>query len=257
MVNMPVLKRKPKRRISAARRRMYIRRRIVVCVGLLAVLAFCIFCIVSIFKGISAIGTAINKHSDVTLSKQLVPDPRPVGIIKKCSAKDVRIELSAASQAVPMGGTLEFNAHVVYEGDDSCRIDASSGRMVLTIGDSAARDVAQNGHSSGDKKSDKSEKTDKSDKSNKSNEKKPPQKVDPQWRSDVCEIPLKPLLMAKGDSYDKKFIWNANATIGTPTGQNCLDDADLPKVSRGTYVAQIEHEDVAGLQSNPVVISVR
>lgn len=118
MVNMPVLKRKPKRKISAARRRMYIRRRIVVCVGLLAVLAFCIFCIVSIFKGISAIGTAINKHSDVTLSKQLVPDPRPVGVIKKCSAKDVRIELSAASQAVPMGGTLEFNAHIVYEGDD-------------------------------------------------------------------------------------------------------------------------------------------
>lgn len=255
MVNMPVLKRKPKRKISAASRRMYIRRRIVVCVGLLAVLAFCIFCIVSIFKGISAIGTAINKRSDVTLSKQLVPDPRPVGIIKKCSAKDVRIELSAASQAVPMGGTLEFNAHIVYEGDDSCRIDASSGRMVLNIGQSAGGSSQAAGDSSG-AKGDKSNKQNKSNQSNKSKDKSA-QAVVPQWQSDMCVIPLKPLLMAKGDSYDKKFTWNTNATIGTPSGENCANDSDLPKVSRGTYIAQIEHKDVAGLQSNPVVISVR
>ena len=241
MVTMPVLKRKPKRKISAARRRMYIRRRIVVCVGLLAVLVFCIFCIISIFKGVSAIGSAISKHSDVTLSKQLVPDPRPVGIIKKCSAKDVRIELTSASQSVPMGGSVEFTARIVHEGDDSCRIDASDGRMVLTIGDSVSAD--------------KSDKSVKSDKSREKQEKQ--QKIEPQWRSDVCGIPLKPLLMAKGDSYDKKFTWNANATIGTPSGENCANDSDLPKVSRGTYIAQIEHKDVAGLQSNPVVISVR
>lgn len=241
MVTMPVLKRKPKRKISAARRRMYIRRRIVVCVGLLAVLVFCIFCIISIFKGISAIGTAINKHSDVTISKQLVPDPRPVGIIKKCSAKDVRIELTSASQSVPMGGSVEFTARVVHEGDDSCRIDASDGRMVLTIGDSVSAD-----------------KSDKSDKSREKQEKQEKQqKIEPKWRSDVCEIPLKPLLMAKGDSYEKKIVWSTDATVGTPTGKDCLDDADLPKVSRGTYIAQIEHKDVAGLQSNPVVIAVR
>ena len=241
MVTMPVLKRKPKRKISAARRRMYIRRRIVVCVGLLVLLAFCIFCIISIFKGISAIGTAINKHSDVTISKQLVPDPRPVGIIKKCSAKDVRIELTSASQSVPMGGSVEFTARVVHEGDDSCRIDASDGRMVLTIGDSVSAD-----------------KSDKSDKSREKQEKQEKQqKIEPKWRSDVCEIPLKPLLMAKGDSYEKKIVWSTDATVGTPTGKDCLDDADLPKVSRGTYIAQIEHKDVSGLQSNPVVISVR
>ena len=238
MVTMPVLKRKPKRKISAARRRMYIRRRIVVCVGLLAVLVFCIFCIISIFKGISAIGSAISKHSDVTLSKQLVPDPRPVGIIKKCSAKDVRIELTSASQSVPMGGSVEFTARIVHEGDDSCRIDASDGRMVLTIGDSVSAD-----------------KSDKSDKSREKQEKQ--QKIEPQWRSDVCEIPLKPLLMAKGDSYEKKIVWSTDATVGTPAGKDCLDDADLPKVSRGTYIAQIAHKDVSGLQSNPVVISVR
>lgn len=253
MVNMPVLKRKPKRKISAARRRMYIRRRIVVCVGLLAVLAFCIFCIVSIFKGISAIGGAISKHSDVTLSKQLVPDPRPVGIIKKCNSKDVRIELSSSSQAVPMGGSLEFNAHIVYEGDDSCRIDASSGRMVLNIGQSAGGSSQAAGDSSGAK----GDKSNKQNKSSKTKTKEKPQAVVPQWQSDMCVIPLKPLLMAKGDSYDKKFTWNANATIGTPSGENCANDSDLPKVSRGTYIAQIEHKDVAGLQSNPVVISVR
>ncbi|MES5088856.1 peptide ABC transporter permease [Gardnerella vaginalis] len=241
---MPVLKRKPKRKISAARCRMYIRRRIVVCVGLLVLLAFCIFCIISIFKGISAIGTAINKHSDVTISKQLVPDPRPVGIIKKCSAKDVRIELTSASQSVPMGGSVEFTARVVHEGDDSCRIDASDGRMVLTIGDSVSAD-----------KSDKSDKSDQSREKQEKQEKQ--QKIEPQWRSDVCEIPLKPLLMAKGDSYEKKIVWSTDATVGTPTGKDCLDDADLPKVSRGTYIAQIEHKDVAGLQSNPVVIAVR
>lgn len=238
MVTMPVLKRKPKRNISAARRRMYIRRRIIVCVGLLAVLVFCIFCIISVFKGIAAIGTAISKHSDVTLSKQLVPDPRPVGIIKKCSAKDVRIELTSASQSVPMGGSVEFTARIVHEGDDSRRIDASDGRMVLTIGDSVSAD-----------------KSDKSDKSREKQEKQ--QKIEPQWRSDVCGIPLKPLLMAKGDSYEKKIVWSTDATVGTPTGKDCLDDADLPKVSRGTYIAQIAHKDVSGLQSNPVVISVR
>ncbi|MFR8852293.1 peptide ABC transporter permease [Gardnerella vaginalis] len=238
---MPVLKRKPKRKISAARRRMYIRRRIVVCVGLLVLLAFCIFCIISIFKGVSAIGTAINKHSDVTISKQLVPDPRPVGIIKKCSAKDVRIELTSASQSVPMGGSVEFTARIVHEGDDSCRIDASDGRMVLTIGDSVSAD-----------------KSDKSDKSREKQEKQEKQqKIEPQWRSDVCGIPLKPLLMAKGDSYEKKIVWSTDATVGTPTGKDCLDDAELPKVSRGTYIAQIAHKDVSGLQSNPVVISVR
>ena len=241
MVTMPVLKRKPKRKISAARRRMYIRRRIIVCVGLLAVLVFCIFCIISIFKGVSAIGSAISKHSDVTLSKQLVPDPRPVGIIKKCSAKDVRIELTSASQSVPMGGSVEFTARIVHEGDDSCRIDASDGRMVLTIGDSVSAD-----------------KSDKSDKSREKQEKQEKQqKIEPKWRSDVCEIPLKPLLMAKGDSYEKKIVWITDATVGTPTGKDCLDDADLPKVSRGTYIAQIAHKDVSGLQSNPVVISVR
>ncbi|MFU0531513.1 peptide ABC transporter permease [Gardnerella vaginalis] len=241
---MPVLKRKPKRKISAARRRMYIRRRIIVCVGLLAVLVFCIFCIISVFKGIAAIGTAISKHSDVTLSKQLVPDPRPVGIIKKCSAKDVRIELTSASQSVPMGGSVEFTARVVHEGDDSCRIDASDGRMVLTIGDSVSAD-----------KSDKSDKSDQSREKQEKQEKQ--QKIEPKWRSDVCEIPLKPLLMAKGDSYEKKIVWSTDATVGTPTGKDCLDDADLPKVSRGTYIAQIAHKDVSGLQSNPVVISVR
>lgn len=241
MVTMPVLKRKPKRKISAARRRMYIRRRIVACVGLLVLLAFCIFCIISIFKGVSAIGTAINKHSDVTISKQLVPDPRPVGIIKKCSAKDVRIELTSASQSVPMGGSVEFTARIVHEGDDSCRIDASDGRMVLTIGDSVSAD-----------------KSDKSDKSREKQEKQEKQqKIEPKWRSDVCEIPLKPLLMAKGDSYEKKIVWSTDATVGTPTGKDCLDDAELPKVSRGTYIAQIAHKDVSGLQSNPVVISVR
>lgn len=244
MVTMPVLKRKPKRKISAARRRMYIRRRIVVCVGLLAVLVFCIFCIISVFKGIAAIGTAISKHSDVTLSKQLVPDPRPVGIIKKCSAKDVRIELTSASQSVPMGGSVEFTARVVHEGDDSCRIDASDGRMVLTIGDSVSAD-----------KSDKSDKSDQSREKQEKQEKQ--QKIEPKWRSDVCEIPLKPLLMAKGDSYEKKIVWSTDATVGTPTGKDCLDDADLPKVSRGTYIAQIAHKNVSGLQSNPVVISVR
>ncbi len=253
MVNMPVLKRKPKRKISAARRRMYIRRRIVVCVGLLAVLVFCIFCIISVFKGIAAIGSAISKHSDVTLSKQLVPDPRPVGIIKKCNSKDVRIELSSSSQAVPMGGSVEFNAHIVYEGDDSCRIDASSGRMVLTVGQSASDSSQAAGDSFGAKGS----KSNKQNKSSKTKTKEKPQAVVPQWQSDMCVIPLKPLLMAKGDSYDKKFTWNANATIGTPSGENCANDSDLPKVSRGTYIAQIEHKDVVGLQSNPVIISVR
>lgn len=253
MVNMPVLKRKPKRKISAARRRMYIRRRIVVCVGMLAVLVFCIFCIISVFKGIAAIGSAISKHSDVTLSKQLVPDPRPVGIIKKCNSKDVRIELSSSSQAVPMGGSVEFNAHIVYEGDDSCRIDASSGRMVLTVGQSASDSSQAAGDSFGAKGS----KSNKQNKSSKTKTKEKPQAVVPQWQSDMCVIPLKPLLMAKGDSYDKKFTWNANATIGTPSGENCANDSDLPKVSRGTYIAQIEHKDVAGLQSNPVIISVR
>lgn len=236
--------RKPSRNnMSAARRRMYLRRRIAVGTALLLILAIVIFCVISLGKGLAAIGGAFAGH-EVNVSRKTVPDPRPVGLTPRCSARDIRLELTAQSQNVPMGGGVEFTERFVYDGNTSCLIDASNINAVLTINDGGS--AAQNTHGAKDNNVKVAGKN-----NDGKNDEYLSQAV---WRSDVCkDVPLKPLLMSKGDHFEKKIIWNTNAT----SGDNCIADSDLPKVNRGTYFARIVHKRVPGLRSEPVIINVQ
>lgn len=66
--------RKTVRNMSAAKRRMYRRRRIVVGIALLLLIMLAIFCVISLSKGIAAISKAIAGH-EVTIVRHSVPDP--------------------------------------------------------------------------------------------------------------------------------------------------------------------------------------
>lgn len=241
--------RKPSRNnTSAARRRMYLRRRIAVGTALLLILAIAIFCVISLGKGLAAIGGAFAGH-EVNVSRKTVPDPRPVGLTPRCTARDIRLELTAQSQNVPMGGGVEFTERFVYDGNTSCLIDASNINAVLTINDGGS--AAQNTHGAKDNNGKVAGKNNDVKNNDGKNDEYLSQAV---WRSDVCkDVPLKPLLMSKGDHFEKKIIWNTNAT----SGDNCIADSDLPKVNRGTYFARIVHKRVPGLRSEPVIINVQ
>lgn len=238
--NTSQMMRKPVRKISPARRATYRRRRIVVCTVLLLLLMLAIFCIISVGKGLAALGSAITGH-EVTLTRKAVPDPRPVGLTPRCTARDIRLEVSTQSQNVPMGGSVELTERFVYEGNTSCLIDASNMNAVLAI--ASSYDITKDKQNNKDNDSKKDNQTSKNaDFLSKA-----------VWRSDACDVPLKPLLMAKGDHFERKITWNTNATVG----KGCIADNDLPKVNRGTYVVRLEHKRVPGLRSEPVLINVQ
>lgn len=71
------------------------------------------------------------------------------------------------------------------------------------------------------------------------------------WRSDVCPATARPLLMAEGDKDSQTITWNADRT-----GSECVDDSELPRVDRGTYVAQLSLKDAPKVKSDPVTITV-
>ena len=240
--------RKPSRNnMSAARRRMYLRRRIAVGTALLLILAITIFCVISLCKGLVAIGGAIAGH-EVNISRKAVPDPRPVGLTPRCSARNIRLELSASSQTVPMGGSVDITERFVYDGNSSCLIDASNINAVLTVNTS---DEATNSQDDSQNKDAKNQ-NDSADTKDASKSNDPLSHA--VWRSDKCEdVPLKPLLMAKGDHFEKKITWNTNSN----SGKGCVADEDLPKVNRGIYVIQLQHKRVPGLHSDPVLINVK
>lgn len=244
------------RNMSAARRNMYLRRRIFVSVVLILLLSLLVFCVISLGKGIAAIGTTFSGH-EVNVTKKAVPDSRPVGLTKRCNARDIRLELSTKSQNVPMGGSVELTERFVYEGNTSCLIDASDMNAVLAINN--ATDSENNTANGGDKSNGgNTDNTGKdahkeADDTQVKNARKNDFLSHAVWRSDVCDGTLKPLLMAKGDRYEKKITWNTNATSGV----GCVADENLPKVNRGTYVARIVHKRVPGLRSEPVLINVQ
>ena len=246
LANKPA--RKPSRNnMSTARRRMYFRRRIAVGTALLLILAIVIFCVISLGKGLVAIGGAIAGH-EVNISRKAVPDPRPVGLTPRCSARNIRLELSASSQTVPMGGSVDITERFVYDGNSSCLIDASNINAVLTVNTS---DEATNSQDDSQNKDAKNQ-NDSADTKDASKSNDPLSHA--VWRSDKCEdVPLKPLLMAKGDHFEKKITWNTNSN----SGKGCVADEDLPKVNRGIYVIQLQHKRVPGLHSDPLLINVK
>lgn len=72
------------------------------------------------------------------------------------------------------------------------------------------------------------------------------------WRSDACEDGYRPLLLMESVDDEQKMTWNTNRS-----GDECVADAELPKVDRGTYVAQLELADDPKVTSKPVTIEVQ
>lgn len=192
-----------KRKLSEKQRRIYRRRRIVVGVVLVLVLALAGFCVYSIGRGAFAVGALVAGH-DVGIARKAVPDPTPSTGVRDCVEDSISLELSTTTQTVPVGGSIDFAAGIVYSGTVSCLIDGSDANRVLTI-------------ASGD---------------------------DQVWRSDSCPVESRMLMMAQGDKDIQTMRWNTNRS-----GSECVDDADLPKVSAGTYVAQLS------LKDHPEVVS--
>ncbi|NEG89759.1 hypothetical protein GFD25_07155 [Bifidobacterium aerophilum] len=193
---------------------MYRRRRIVVFLVLTIVVALIGFCGYSLFRGIGAIGAAINHDEIYAISRDAVPDPPKTGGITDCAKGTVSLSLVPAAQSVPVGGSLDFTATITYTGSSKtgCLIDGSDGNRVLTI-TSGSQTI---------------------------------------WKSDVCPVDSRLLLMSKGDSDRQQITWNANAT-----GSECKADASLPKVNAGTYTARLSLKDQPEVTSDPVTITVQ
>lgn len=255
----------------AKKQSMYMRRRIFVGVVAVLILALAIFCVVSISKGFSAISSEIFKTHNVDIARKAVPDPRPASLTRPCTSKDLRLELSAKSQNVPMGGSVDFKANLIFVGTGSCLVNAAPDHLILAISDSSGSNAnSANGKNSAKKKDSKSKDNkskdskfkDNSAKDNSSNSGKNKSEKDTKdtkdsnstdiWRSDVCPVIDKPLLMAQGDHFDKKFTWDTDATRGV----GCVDKDNMPKVNRGPYVVRIFQKDIPGLQSDSIVVNV-
>ncbi|MCI1834488.1 MAG: hypothetical protein LKI78_06645 [Bifidobacterium tibiigranuli] len=201
-----------RRKPSKEQQQIFRRRRIVAAVALVLVLAFLVFCVYSLGRGVAAVSGVI-RHDDLTaLTRNEVPGVKQTSGVRDCTANDVKLELSAQSQTVPVGGSLDFTMTVAYEGTSSCLIDVSNASRILTI-------------TSGS---------------------------DTIWRSDACPADPHRLLMSKGDRRVDTLTWNADST-----GSQCVDDASLPRVNPGTYMAKLSLKNDAKAVSDPVPVIVQ
>lgn len=211
------------RTLSKRQRAIYRRRRIVVGTALLIVLLVVGLCLYSLARGVGAIADAmpqsiVGKIADampqrVELARDGVPDPPKTSGIKDCTAKDLDLTLSAQSQTVAVGGSLNFTATLTYTGSSKkgCLVDASDAGRVLTI-------------TSGDETI---------------------------WTSDACEADPRMLLMAKGNEDKAQITWPTQAnggscTEGTPPTVNAgtyvarLSMRDLPKLTSDSVVVTVQ-----------------
>ena len=162
-----------KRKLSKRQRAIYRRRRIVVFSALIVVLFVLGFTVYSLGRGAGAVvDVALGNADHTTLERSTSPEPHHSATVKNCSAKDTRLELTAKTATVAVGGSLDWVATITHEGSGSCLIDASDSGRVLTI-TSGGETV---------------------------------------WRSDACPAEARSLLMAKGDKDVKTITWNASRT---------------------------------------------
>lgn len=163
-----------KRKVSKQQQAVYRRRRIVVGVALVLIVALVVFCVYSIGRGISEVGQNMDARaaSHVDISRQATPQPHRSTGIKNCDSSNVHMQLSAKASEVAVGGSLEWTETITHDGSKSCLIDVSDSSVVLTI-------------TSGS---------------------------DTIWRSDSCPAESDLLLMAKGDRKIRTVTWNTNRT---------------------------------------------
>ncbi|MBT1165480.1 hypothetical protein [Bifidobacterium simiarum] len=72
------------------------------------------------------------------------------------------------------------------------------------------------------------------------------------WQSDSCPADSNLLLMHGNDKYIQSITWNANSS-----GSKCVADADLPKVSAGTYTATVSLRDAPKAESDQLSVTVQ
>ncbi|WEV74332.1 hypothetical protein OZX74_01900 [Bifidobacterium sp. ESL0798] len=288
-------KRQSKRKTSKDMQRVYLRRRIVVGVVALALLALIGFGVYTLATKVIATHGGQSSSNSVSESRKKTLAKKPgksdnnknnqddkanQGGVRKCGAKDVKLELSPISQSVELGGSLDFKATIRYEGNDSCVVDASNASRILTIytisdEGSASGSDSDSGNGSASKsgsdtksKSDSSSKSDSNSKSGSSSgtsndgsnseanddadAASSEQTGDTIWSSAVCPADSRKLLMAKGDKDAQKITWPADKT-----GSTCVPDEQLPRVKRGVYLAQLSLKDHPNVKSEKVPIIVK
>lgn len=241
--------------MSPQKRRMYMRRRLVALAALVVVLALVIAGIVGIVHVVhssgdssSAASSSSQTSSQSNKSKQSkqtsksdkqsssekqassktdqkddqkaddTKQKEQKNTVKNCNASNLQASLAADPVTVGVGGTVKFKATVTYTGNSQCLIDLSNAKRVLTI-------------TSGDEVI---------------------------WRSNVCPVDSRMLLMSKGasgsdESTDtSEIVWNTNRTSDT-----CVEDGELPHVDAGTYVARLSFPDMKKLSSPQVPIIIQ
>lgn len=165
------------------------------------------------------------------------------GGVRKCGVNDVDLELMPASQKVDVGGSLDFKATIRYKGSDPCVIDASNTSRILTISAVSGADS--------DSDSDSGTGSGKDAKSGAASDTKKVSGEQIIWRSGVCPAKPRNLLLAKGDTDEQQITWPT-----AKTGDTCVPDDKLPKVRRGTYMAQLSVKDHPKLKSEKVPVVV-
>ncbi|WEV64366.1 hypothetical protein [Bifidobacterium sp. ESL0732] len=277
MTSQQPQKRQNKRRPSKEMQRVYLRRRIVVGVvalALLALIGFGIYTLATnVFStyhghgGASASSSASSKAQKGSASKKTGKSDNGQNnqanqsSVRKCGAKDVKLELNPASQSIGVGESLDFKATIRYEGDGSCLIDASNASRILTIysisGNGSGQD-SDSGSSSGQGSASKSGTGAKSKSGSTSgagadskDDAASSATGDTVWSSTVCPADPRNLLMAKGDKDVQKITWPTDST-----GSTCVPDEQLPRVDRGTYLAQLSLKDHPDVKSEKVPVIV-
>ena len=111
---------------------MYRRRRAVALVIVLAAVSLVVFCVYSLDRGV-ADGVSLLRPTPI--ARESVPAPKKTSGVNDCGASDVKLSLTAASQGVPVGGSLDFTASISYEGTSSCLLDLSDVVLTVSSGD--------------------------------------------------------------------------------------------------------------------------
>ncbi|MFT8358297.1 hypothetical protein [Bifidobacterium aquikefiri] len=166
---------KRRRVISKRQRRVFLVRRIVAVIVLIAFLSAVFGIIWGIAQGVEGINRWIHRGDINAISRQAAPSPRQVSGVSDCSAEDISLELKATPTTVGVGGTVHFTATIAHSGSDNCLINASNASRVLTIS-SGSQTI---------------------------------------WKSDVCPVSTRKQLLSNSDSDIQSIAWNTNATGST------------------------------------------
>ncbi|WEV42268.1 hypothetical protein OZX57_01930 [Bifidobacterium sp. ESL0682] len=168
----------------------------------------------------------------------------------------MKLELTPASQSVGLGGSLDFKATIRYEGSDSCLIDASNASRILTISSvsGSSSDADSSDKSGGQSGSDSKTGSGAQSGSNSGSDSQAgaASGSDTVWSSAACPANTRKLLMAKGDKDVQKITWPTDKT-----GSTCVPDQQLPRVKRGTYMAQLSLKDHPEVKSEKVPVTVQ